>query len=207
MFDLPACLTQLANRRPVFHSEADFQHALAWIIQENFPNAQIRLELPFSQSDRQSYLDIFVRIDNHVFGIELKYKTKSLVTVDRDEIFQLKNQSAQDLGRYDFLKDIQRLEHFVTIHQNCVGYAVFLTNDSSYWNPSRKIQTIDQAFRLHEGREISGDLQWYGASVGTMNMRESQLRIRNKYLFHWADYANIDAKLGGSFRFLLLKIE
>lgn len=34
LFDVPALLGRLASERPVFHSEADFQHALAWALHQ-----------------------------------------------------------------------------------------------------------------------------------------------------------------------------
>ncbi len=42
--DVPAVLSALAVQRPVFHSERDFQHALAWQLQLSHSQAQIRLE-------------------------------------------------------------------------------------------------------------------------------------------------------------------
>jgi hypothetical protein len=44
--DVGAMLTELARERTVFHSEADFQHAFAWKINEHLPDAEIRLEVP-----------------------------------------------------------------------------------------------------------------------------------------------------------------
>jgi hypothetical protein len=35
-FDLPHLMDALAAQRPIFHSEADFQHALAWEIHTPF---------------------------------------------------------------------------------------------------------------------------------------------------------------------------
>ena len=40
------------------------------------------------------------------------------------------------------------------------GYAVLLTNDPSYWNVPAARDTVDAAFRIHEGRDISGELAW-----------------------------------------------
>ena len=51
--------------------------------------------------------------------------------------------AAQDCGRSDFCKDIQRLEDVVSVQSDIIGYAIFLTNDSAYWNESRKDQTVD----------------------------------------------------------------
>ena len=42
------------------------------------------------------------------------------------------------------------------------GYAVLLTNEPSFWNPpgSARKSLNDAAFRLHEGREITGEMAW-----------------------------------------------
>jgi len=45
--DLPGVertMASLATRRPVFHSEANFQHAFAWELQRRHEEARIRLE-------------------------------------------------------------------------------------------------------------------------------------------------------------------
>jgi hypothetical protein len=59
----------------------------------------------------------------------LKYKTRGLSVQIENEQYRLKDQSTQDVGRYDFIKDIQRLEHVSVGQKNFVGYAVLLTND------------------------------------------------------------------------------
>ncbi len=43
--DIHGALGRLSAVRPIFHSEADFQHALAWTIQLQHPDATIRLEI------------------------------------------------------------------------------------------------------------------------------------------------------------------
>jgi hypothetical protein len=57
--DVVAALSALAERRLVFHSERDFQHALAWQIQLTYPQAQIRLE---PRPRRGIHLDLLVRM-------------------------------------------------------------------------------------------------------------------------------------------------
>lgn len=42
--DVEQTMARLAARRPIFHSEADFQHAFAWQVQIDHPDARIRLE-------------------------------------------------------------------------------------------------------------------------------------------------------------------
>lgn len=40
-FDIHDILHQLSIKRPIFHSEADFQFSLAWMIKEQYPNCDI----------------------------------------------------------------------------------------------------------------------------------------------------------------------
>lgn len=44
--DIEKCMKSLSEKRPIFHSEADFQFALAWEIQKEYPKANVRLEYP-----------------------------------------------------------------------------------------------------------------------------------------------------------------
>jgi len=67
-------INSLRASRKIFHSEADFQHALAWEIHKAFPNAKIRLEIPIQVSNSTYHLDLLVRNGHATTGIELKYK-------------------------------------------------------------------------------------------------------------------------------------
>jgi hypothetical protein len=42
--DWVGILAELAQDRPIFHSEPDFQHALAWQVRLRHPQAKMRLE-------------------------------------------------------------------------------------------------------------------------------------------------------------------
>jgi len=100
-------LRKLSKERPVFHSERDFQHALAWKIHEQYPDMNVRLEKRIELDGKEIYVDIYLQDkEKNVVIIELKYKTKSLEIVVNGEIFKLKDQFAQDISRYDFIKDI-----------------------------------------------------------------------------------------------------
>jgi hypothetical protein len=46
--ELEGVMRDVAAARPVFHSEADFQHALAWELQLRYPQAQIQQVAVFS---------------------------------------------------------------------------------------------------------------------------------------------------------------
>ena len=208
MIDMDGLMGSLADSRKVFHSEADFQHALAWHIHQAMPESQVRLEVDVMQVEHQRrFLDIWLPLEG--IAIELKYKTRGLELEQDDEPFVLRNQSAQDQGRYDFLLDIQRLERMRSNLEQCkAAYAVLLTNDSSYWKAPTHRDTVDADFRVHEGRAVSGALAWAArASSGTVGGRESPIQIRGSHRLRWREYSNFPGKSYGSFRYLAVSVE
>jgi len=111
--NIETVIQELQKQRPIFHSEADLQHALAWEIQRQHPLEAVRLEINLGLGGPKVYIDILVKDRDTTYAIELKYKTAKLDAVYKGEEFHLLNQGAQDIGRYDFVKDIVRLERFV----------------------------------------------------------------------------------------------
>ncbi|MBA3869881.1 MAG: hypothetical protein H0X30_12110 [Anaerolineae bacterium] len=204
MFDVTDFMKELATKRPIFHSEADFQHAFAWQFREWYPTANIRLEYPVHVDSKWIYADIWISLPEVNLAIELKYKTVRQETYFNNEPFHLKNHGAQDLGRYDFLKDVTRLEYFKKLN-GVEGYAILLTNDYQYWGAARR-ETVDKNFRLHENRNLTGELSWYGTpSLGTIRKREDMLPISGNYYCNWQAYSKLDGH-NLEFRYLALKI-
>ena len=74
--DIERLLLSLANERRLFWSEADFQFALAWKIQQKYPNAKIRLERrqENTNSKKPAYVDIWVELNNKIYPIELLHR-------------------------------------------------------------------------------------------------------------------------------------
>ena len=206
MLDIDAILSRLANRRPLFHSEADFKHSLAWEIQQRFPESSVRLEYKPKSVGKRVYLDVWVTNEDRIYAVELKYKTRKLHCVQGED-FGLLDQSAQDCGRYDFLTDVERLEELVLRQPNAVGYAVFLTNDDGYWRQPKRETTNDRCFRIHEGRTLTGELCWgAGASFGTMDKRKEEIFLRGQYEVHWRDYSQPSSDSYGKLRYTCLEI-
>ena len=88
------------------------------------------------------------------------------------------------------------------------GYAVLLTNDSSYWNVPTQRDTVDADFRVHEGLAVSGALAWAAsAGPGTVRGRESPIQIRGSYRLRWHEYSSFPGKSYGSFRYLAVSVE
>ncbi len=208
--DIHTLLESLSRSRPIFHSEADFQHALAWKIHEIMPDSQIRLEYPFRHDGNPMYLDIWLPTER--MAIELKYLTRRLEQDYEGERFALKDQSAHDVRRYDFLKDVQRLESVVehTEQPTRGGVAVLLTNDSAYSkSPTSRWETNnDAAFRLHEDRKATGNLVWSERTgQGTMKGREDPIRLSGSYSMHWRDYSRLGEGNNQQFRYLAVAVQ
>ena len=203
MSALDEILETLARTRPVFHSEADFQHALAWHWKECSSNAVVRLEYRLPFEGERSYADLWVRDAGQTTYVELKYWTRALTVQVDDETFTIANQAAQDISRYDFIKDVERVERAVQSGLAHNGFVVALTNDQGYWNSPRP-GTVDAAFRLHEGRALFGELAWAEhAGVGTTATRQRVLNLVREYRCHWEPYSNFGVPRG-EFRYLLV---
>jgi hypothetical protein len=208
VLDIGDIMRRLAVERPLFHSEADFQHALAWKIHELEPHAQIRLEVSSGRFDKRERIDILVRMGGASHAIELKYKKRKLQCEWGGEKFALANDGAQDIGRYDFIKDIARLEQFVSSEANADGYAILLTNDDLYWRESVRGVT-SAAFFLHEGRIIdcNAPLAWHESTgEGTKKGRTDAFMLRSNRTLSWADYSALPDVPSGVFRYLSLNI-
>ncbi len=204
-------LAALAKQRPVFHSEADFQHAIAWEIHQRLPRASVRLERPVEVShlNKLLHVDIWIEQDGDVLALELKYKTRALQVRVGNEQYALRSQSAQDIGRYDFIKDIERVENIDADRApHATGYAILLTNDPSYWKQSLNDNTVDAAFRLYERGRLHGTLEWgLGASEGTKRGREKPLPLRGSYALRWEDYSRPADGTYGRFRYLVVEVK
>lgn len=161
----------------LFFNERDFQmHLALWLIKTgHYEDVDVEYAVPLKMLDNlpkrtpmesiypwesELKVDIVVKKNNEYIPIELKYKTKSVFkkTIDRfgesiESSSIIKNQGAQDLGKYGFWKDVYRLEllkkRFHSVIQN--GICIFLTNDLTYTKQNKKENANDVAFSMCEG--------------------------------------------------------
>lgn len=153
-------IVKLGKERPIFHSEADFQHAFAWKIKERFNEVEIRLERSFGFDDGRKQLDLFLKHNNECIGFEFKYKTKALKEEINSEWFHLKNQGASSHARYDYIADIKRLMDMIKDRRIDRGYAIKITNVKDYWAEPKNKNTSFEKFRIHNGATLTGQLTW-----------------------------------------------
>jgi hypothetical protein len=204
MNQISSIITSLSKKRPIFHSEADFQHALAWDLHLNDSEASIRLEHRKKLQTENAYIDLTATVKERKIAIELKYKTSRLKTTINGEIFDLAAQGAQDVATRLFWDDVSRLEQLTNLEKNSLGYAVFLTNDSSYWTDSGRSNTNANAYRLYEGRTVKNQLAWgENTGPGTMKGREKPIELIGEYKLEWKYFSTVEDQ---NFRYLLLEV-
>ncbi len=106
------------------------------------------------------------------------------------------------MRRYDFVKDIARLELLRAEDAADDGFAIALTNDPNYWPGGDRERVADAAFRLGEGRALEGALQWAAhTGAGTMRGRESVIALAGRYEIGCATSASSAA--GATERFVI----
>ena len=211
VLDIHSIMQELAKKRPIFHSEADFQFALAWHIKETVPQCEIRLEWkPFL--DENLHLDMW--LPTHSTAIELKYPvTASLDIWHGDERFMPRIRRRSQ-AQYGFVKDIERIERMVDHDKVERGFAVLLTNHEGFWKPpkSSSWRDTDSAnFRIHHGMELKDTRHWL--SKRKPSTKKSPVELRESYEMFWRDYCdletvdNIRIHKGNRFKFRYLAVE
>lgn len=200
-------LSRLSKDRPVFYSENDFQFALSWKIKELHPDISVRLEKKVNIAGKARYLDISLVDMNEEFVIELKYKTKQAIFTNNSEEYILSDHLGHGNGRYDFIKDISRIENY-----GKEGVAIFLTNDHLYWdNRNSGTETLDERFRIHQDVVINGEYDWLFRERYTQEQfmnsvskeRINEINIKGKYVVNWENYSGFG---NNCFRYLIIHI-
>lgn len=146
-------ITFLKSNNELLFNERDFQiHLATWL--RNSPNryddVDVEYYVPWQELENYVWkselkLDIVVKKSEEYCPIELKYKTKKVERqISRfdetlnEKVAVMKNQGAQDLGMYDFWKDVRRVElvrnRFKRVKN---GLVVFVTNDILYTKGSK----------------------------------------------------------------------
>lgn len=161
----------------VFHKEADFQQELAWHLHKHFPSLSIRAEYPV-QGD---HIDLWLIEDDTTMAVELKYPKIPFQAETENESFSFGNDPS-DVACYSYLEDITQLESLVRSGDCDQGTAVILTNNPNIWNNEPSGANYD-AFKLYEGRSVSGTLAWPPESSAS-----GELTLDGTYELCWQEY-------------------
>lgn len=143
----------LERNKELLFNERDFQmHLATWLRNSanHYDDVDVEYYVPWQELENYVWkselrLDIVVKKDGEYCPIELKYKTKKVERqISRfdelldEKVIVMKNQGAQDLGMYDFWKDVRRIELVRNRFERVKGgLAVFVTNDVFYTKGSK----------------------------------------------------------------------
>lgn len=227
----------------IFKSEAQFQFDLAWELKASFNEEEqkeytVYLEYlgeiardEVGEDIKRFFTDIMIVGDNgDYFPIELKYKTAKL-DVDKDFV-HLAEHGACDLGRFDFLFDLERIQKFKRRDDGYVfdprlktfagGIAIMLTNDKHYWDYSRRFlaerngdnnkHPLYEEFCIGEGDVINPgvELHWKNNGIGTCVQdtwrNDARIIFDKQHTCHWSPY--LTDKYGDTdFKYLLFDVD
>lgn len=157
-------LDQLKNNESFFFNELEVQMFVARKLEQVFKDGykiHVEYQLPRGWNKvfddkyqrwgtEKPYFDIVVENENNnkFIAIELKYKLKEIKLKGNKQFLRfgeksytenlvlVTNQSAENEGRYDFWKDVKRIEILTkSFSRNVVGgIAIFVTNQKKYQN-------------------------------------------------------------------------
>ncbi|MFZ2889712.1 MAG: hypothetical protein WA010_04525 [Sulfuricurvum sp.] len=186
--------------RPIFHSEDDFKFSFSSILQRELgEDYEIRLERPqeirMLKRDKnekiiRAPIDIVVidKKTNLTYPIELKYKTKKYPYPHEDEIYNLTEQGAIDIGRFSFRKDIYRLEQLINKESiQKEGFFIVITNEKKYFENVSDKDTTDKNFSFHDGMIIQKeDKSWnYEKQFTDGYILNENMQLSKNDKLHW----------------------
>ncbi len=182
----------------LFFNERDFQMHLAVYLRslEKYDDVDVEYYVPHKTLKdyiwgNELRLDILVEKDGEYAPIELKYKTKEVKkNLPRfgetiSDILVMKDQQAHNLARYDFWKDVRRVELVRNRFSRVKGgLAVFYTNDETYLKCPRE-QSLDFLLSMSEGKH-SKVKNWSDASSATAKGHPN-FEVEKEYSIQWQD--------------------
>ena len=196
----------LESNEELLFNERDFQmHLATWLRKSanDYDDVDVeyyvpKIELPNYVWDSELRLDIVVKKDGEYCPVELKYKTKKVERqISRfdemldDKVVVMKNQGAQDLGMYDFWKDVRRIElvrnRFAKVKG---GLAIFVTNDALYTKASRP-ESNNYLLNMNEGKH-SVIKHWQNENSACAKMKSyKSFEVEKEYSINW-HHRNVD---------------
>ena len=189
----------LESNNELLFNERDFQmHLATWLraSSNNYDDVDVEYYVPMQELENYIWeselrLDIVVKKKGEYCPVELKYKTKK---VEREitrfdeklsNVVVMKNQGAQDLGMYDFWKDVRRVElvrkRFSRVKN---GLVVFVTNDPFYTKASKPTSN-NYLLNMTEGTH-SPVKHWQNEESACAKMKSyKSFELDNSYTINW----------------------
>jgi hypothetical protein len=195
-------MRELAQVRPVFHSEADFQLELGYLIKSK--KLKVRLERPFYLKENVKFeLDIEV---GGTVAIELKYKKSPFNKKIEGEEFNLKHDKAITNSRYDIVNDARRVRDLVDSGHHSQGFTIFLTNTEAYWKSDAKGTKAEQFDLTGKKKKFVENEKWQLIKTKTKS-RNQPIEIKFNDEINWVEYRiGPEEEHDYGFRFIVIDV-
>ena len=189
----------LESNEELLFNERDFQmHLATWLrtSSNNYDDVDVEYYVPHQELENYVWqselrLDIVVRKDGEYCPVELKYKTKKverqIARFDEklhNKYAVMKTQGAQDLGMYDFWKDVRRVELVRNRFKRVKGgLAVFVTNDEFYTKGSKE-SSNNYLFNMDAGKAHPKQKHW-AKPESTCAKTHPNFEVEREYAIEW----------------------
>ena len=191
----------LESNEELLFNERDFQmHLATWLRNSAncYDDVDVEYYVPCQELDNYVWdselrLDIVVKKDGEYCPVELKYKTKKVerkISRFDEELAGnggvMMKQGAQDLGMYDFWKDVRRVELVRNRFERVKGsLAVFVTNDEFYTKGSKE-SSNNYLFSRSAGKAHSKQKYW-AKPESTCAKTHPNFEVEKEYTIDWYD--------------------
>jgi hypothetical protein len=190
---------EMLNRTSYFTREQDIQIALAHMFETSsaFDRVFVEQLIPAGMipnypwtDDNNIYIDLVILKDGFYYPIEIKFKTKSqqipLSVLGNDELMTLGHHGAQNIGCYDFWKDVKRLELYeASFPQVVQGIMLFVTNDETYLQPPLNMNTGYAQFSIHEGKTAAQQETLNWNRTLSISRNRPHIQLNRDYHVSW----------------------
>lgn len=200
------------SKGQVFFNEAHFQDEFCLAL-NNKLSKNYKLTLEYSPNFNKYRVDLLIediRSDEKII-IEFKYVVrKQMVQIHNSNIFiNLKSQGAYDVRRYQFWRDVSKIEDLIQNKKCNEGYCVLLTNAVSLIQPINPTN-IDYYFDISAGCHPlkTGTLYWNHScpkfkTGKTLGRYKNKVSISKQYNFTYTNYTHPNFS---DFKYLILPI-
>ncbi|AVM55529.1 hypothetical protein C3V44_07790 [Capnocytophaga sp. oral taxon 864] len=209
---------ELEEEGRVFLNEWDFQMSLSlflthikgykvhleYVVPLNFLGKKNNKEYPFANKENIN-IDIVIEKEGLFYLIELKYKTqRATIKFERfGEIncVSLKDQSRIPMSKYDFWKDVARLEFLKESFEKVKGgLCIFLTNNETY---TKGDKGISEKFTMEKGEPHSGELKF---KEGELKEKNPAFSLSKDYQIEkWHELTNEETKI--AFHYCIVRVD
>ena len=188
----------LESNDELLFNERDFQmHLATWLSNSANRYDDVDVEYYVPRQELENYiweselrLDIVVKKEGEYCPVELKYKTRKverkISRFDEDltgDVVVMKNQGAQDLGMYDFWKDVRRVELVRNRFERVKGgLAVFVTNDNAYTKASK---TTSNNYLLNMNEGVHSRQKHWANPESTCAKTHPNFEVEREYNIEW----------------------